>query len=137
MIMSEREATVLKTRVVHCTEDWDAIENDWGTLYEASPWASPPLHFDWLRTWWRIYCAPSGAAGLRIVTVWRHSQLIGVAPLYVDADSKNLPPCHVRFISTGEAEHEETCPDYMNILCLAGEEEACAAAVWAEIDLMG
>ena len=33
----------------------------------------------------------------------------------------------LRFVSTGEAEYEETCPDYLNLLCLPGEEAASAA----------
>lgn len=43
---------------------------------------------------------------------------------------------HLRFISTGEAEHEETCPDYLNLLCLPGDEAACVNAVWGEVGRM-
>jgi len=43
---------------------------------------------------------------------------------------------HLRFISTGEAEYEETCPDYMNILCLRGEEGPCVNSFWSVVDRM-
>jgi hypothetical protein len=74
---------------------------------------------------------------LRIITVWRDKQLIGVLPLYI----QSIPnaPFSVRrlgFISTGEAEFEEICPDYLNILCLPGEEAGCAENMWQAIGLM-
>jgi CelD/BcsL family acetyltransferase involved in cellulose biosynthesis len=43
---------------------------------------------------------------------------------------------HLRFISTGEDEHEETCPEYLNLLCLPGEEAVCADAIWGEVGRM-
>jgi len=84
-----------------------------------------------------VYGAAYGTGGLRVVTVWRGSRLIGAVPLYKGCQAgASLGGRHLRFISTGEAEHEETCPEYLNLLCLPGEEAACVDSVWAEVDRM-
>ena len=116
---------------------WDGIRDDWDELYAASPSASTPLDFTWLRSWWRSYGPAYGLGGLRIVTVWRATRLIGAAPLYMRRGTGG--PLGVRrlgFIATGEAEFEETCPDYLNILYLPDEEAICVDSVWQAIGLM-
>jgi len=124
----------LKTRVIREEAEWDAIRNDWEVLHAASPYSSTPLGFDWLRGWWRFYGTLYGTGGLRVVTVWRASRLVGALPLYLGCGTRgSFGGRHLRFISTGEAEHEETCPDYLNLLCLPGEESACVEAMWDEV----
>jgi CelD/BcsL family acetyltransferase involved in cellulose biosynthesis len=115
-------------RVIRDEQAWDAIQPQWELLFERSPYAATPLRFAWLRNWWKCYGATYGAQqnGLRIVTVWRNEQLVGALPLYesiLHLSIFNLR--RIGFISTGEALHEETCPDYMNLLCLPGEEANC------------
>ena len=125
------------TRVIQEESEWDAIRDDWNALYALSPYSSTPLDFVWLRGWWRVYGTLYGAGGLRIVTVWRGSRLVGAVPLYRSRGLRGtLSGRHLRFISTGEAEHEETCPDYLNLLCLPGEEAACVDSIWAEVGRM-
>jgi CelD/BcsL family acetyltransferase involved in cellulose biosynthesis len=125
------------TRVIQEVVEWDAIRDDWKTLYASSPYSSTPLDFVWLRGWWRVYGNVYGTGGLRVVTVWRGSWLIGAIPLYVGrVVGGSLGGRRLQFISTGEAEHEETCPDYMNLLCLPGEEAACVDSIWGEVGRM-
>jgi CelD/BcsL family acetyltransferase involved in cellulose biosynthesis len=125
------------TRIIREVGEWDAIREDWNTLYASSPYSSVPLDFVWLRGWWRVYGTLYGKAGLRVVTVWRGSRLVGAVPLYVSCGmGGSLATRHLRFISTGEEEHEETCPDYLNLLCLPGEEAACTEAIWGEVGRM-
>ncbi len=125
------------TRIIREVGEWDAIRDDWNTLYSSSPYSSVPLDFVWLRGWWRVYGPLYGNAGLRIVTVRRGSRLVGAIPLYVSRGmGGSFGTRHLRFISTGEEEHEETCPDYLNLLCLSGEEAVCADAVWREVARM-
>jgi len=127
----------ITTRVIKKEVEWDAIQDDWKALYASSPYSSIPLDFDWLRGWWRIFGTLYGTGGLRIVAVWRGSRLIGAVPLYVGRGmGGSLGTRHLRFISTGEEEHEETCPDYLNLLCLPGEEAVCADAIWSEVGRM-
>ena len=129
--------TELTSRVIQNEFEWDAIQDDWNALYASSPYSSFPLDFVWLRLWWRMYGALYGKEGLRIVTVWRGSRLIGALPLYLGCGAGgSFGGRHLRFISTGEAEHEETCPEYLNLLCLPGEEAICADAIWGEVGRM-
>jgi CelD/BcsL family acetyltransferase involved in cellulose biosynthesis len=125
------------TRVIRDEAGWDAIRRDWDDLYAASPYASTPLDFVWLRGWWGVYGPTYGSGGLRVVTVWRGPRLVGALPLYMRRGRGGpLGVCQLRFISTGEAEDEEICPDYMNLLCLSGEEDTCVDSVWAEVSQM-
>ena len=125
------------TRIICEEREWDALRDDWNTLYASSPYSSAPLDFVWLRGWWRVYGTLYGKAGLRVVTVWRGSRLVGAIPLYMGRGmGGSLGTRHLRFISTGEEEHEETCPDYLNLLCLPGEEAVCANAIWGEVGRM-
>jgi CelD/BcsL family acetyltransferase involved in cellulose biosynthesis len=76
--------------------------------------------------------------------VWRGARLIGALPLYLHAGTGAVGVPALRFLSTGEAEGEETCPEYLDVLCLAGEEDACVGAVngavgrlaWDELELL-
>jgi CelD/BcsL family acetyltransferase involved in cellulose biosynthesis len=127
----------LTTRVIKNEVEWDAIRDDWEALYALSPYSSVPLDFDWLRSWWRVYGTLYGTGGLRVVTVWRGSRLVGAVPLYLGRGlGGSLGTRHLRFVSTGEEEQEETCPDYLNLLCLVGEEAVCADVIWGEVGRM-
>lgn len=129
--------TDLKTRVIQNEPEWDAIREDWDALHASSPYSSTSLSFDWLRGWWRVYGTFYGTGGLRIVTVWRGSRLVGALPLYLGRRAGGpLGGRHLQFISTGEAEHEETCPDYLNLLCLPGEESGCVDSMWDRVGRM-
>lgn len=121
--MSKRDD--VRTEVIATEAQWDRLAPDWSALFDVSPQASPPLSFSWLRHWWRVFGASYGG-GLRIVTMRRGAELIGVLPLY----SSGKGVRRLRFISTGEGEHEEICPDYMDLLCAPGQEQACRAAAW-------
>lgn len=125
----------LTVRVIQDTAAWDAIRTEWDQLYAASPTAATPLDFLWLRGWWRVYAPVYGVGGLRIITLWRGRALVGALPLYIScARGGALAARCLRFLSTGEAEHEETCPDYLDLLHLPGEEAACVRAAWAAVD---
>jgi CelD/BcsL family acetyltransferase involved in cellulose biosynthesis len=121
----------LEARMIVSESDWSSIRTNWEDLYSTSTTAVIPLSFDWLRTWWNTYGGEYGRLGLRILSLWRGSRLVGVLPLYQKRGPYGV--LQLRFISTGEAEYEETCPDYMNLMCLPGEESACADAAWIEI----
>jgi CelD/BcsL family acetyltransferase involved in cellulose biosynthesis len=135
MLSSDRAAEIsiqpLRVRLITTELEWDSIRAQWNTLYAVSTAAVMSLSFDWLRSWWRTYGDEYGQLGLRILSWWRGSSLVGLLPLY---EKRGLYGAReLRFISTGEAEYEETCPDYMNLICAPGEEAACADAAWSEI----
>lgn len=126
----------LTTRIVEDEVSWDALAQAWNELYLASPTAATPLAFAWLRRWWDVY-GPEYGASLRIVTLWRGSRLVGALPLYLGRGHGGaLGARCLRFISTGEDEYEETCPDYLNLLHLPGEEASCVRAAWLAVGAM-
>jgi CelD/BcsL family acetyltransferase involved in cellulose biosynthesis len=125
-------AARVSTRFIRDVREWDALEPEWRELFQTSPTASPPLRWEWVREWWRLYgpaCARR-SDGLRILAVRRGDRLIGALPLYA---AGGLGLRELRFLSTGEAEHEETCAEYLNLLHLPGEAEACIAAMRSEL----
>lgn len=124
----------LAIRVIEDVAAWDAIREPWNHLHAESPTASTTLDFVWLRRWWQVYAPVYGAGGLRIITLWRDAQLVGALPLYIELRRSGpfVVRC-LRLVSTGEAEYEETCPDYLNLLHLPGDERVCARAAWEAI----
>jgi CelD/BcsL family acetyltransferase involved in cellulose biosynthesis len=124
-------------RIIADVAGWDAIRADWDALHRASPTASTPLDFAWLRHWWDVYGPVYGRGGLRIITLWRGPLLVGALPLYLDAGRGGpLGVRCLRFLSTGEEEFEEVCADYLDLLHLPGEDKVCAQAAWQAIDAM-
>jgi CelD/BcsL family acetyltransferase involved in cellulose biosynthesis len=135
--MADQPHDSLTTRVIEDVVAWDAIRDAWHDLHALSPTASTTLDFVWLRGWWQVYGDVYGAGGLRIVTLWRGERLVGALPLYIEV--RKSGPFSIRclrLISTGEAEYEETCPDYLDLLHLPGEEIACAQAAWSAMAKM-
>ena len=134
--MADIARAPLSVRVVADEAAWDALEPEWSELFARSPQAATPLRFDWLREWWRIY-GPAYGDGLRVITFRRGPQLVGVLPLYRAASLPVIGARRVGFLSTGEREYEELCPDYLNLLCLPDEESSCldtCASALAEMD---
>ena len=124
-------------RIIGDVAAWDAIRADWDALHQASPTASTPLDFAWLRHWWDVYGPVYGQGGLCIITLWRGARLVGAVPLYLDVGRGGwLGVRCLRFLSTGEEEFEEVCADYLDLLHLPGEDKACAQAAWRAIDAM-
>jgi CelD/BcsL family acetyltransferase involved in cellulose biosynthesis len=124
------------TRVIQDEAAFNAIQIEWEALYSASPTATPPLAFDWLRGWWDVYKSSLRAAKLQVVTFWRGAQLVGAIPLYSRRDPGPLALLRLGFLSTGEAEFEEICPDYLNPLHLPGEESTCADLIWQAVSTL-
>ena len=119
-----------QVRVITDVAEFDRLQVKWAELFSASLQATAALHFDWLRTWWLAYGSEDAGRRLRVITVWRGDRLIGGLPLYAGpARPAAFRLQSLQFLSTGEAEHEETCPDYLDLLCRSGEETACVAAV--------
>ena len=84
----------------------------------SPPRRRPPLRWEWVREWWRIYGPVYGdrGRGLRLICGSSRARLIGVLPLYQRSTSGPWGSRQLRFISTGEAEFEETCAEYLDLL---------------------
>lgn len=127
-----RGGSGLTARVIRTTAEWRQLEPAWKALWAASETASPPLRWEWLWEWWRLYgdayADPQG--GLWVIAVERGASLVGALPLYVARKgSEPFAPRILRFLSTGEARSEETCAQNLDLLHVAGEAPACRAAI--------
>jgi CelD/BcsL family acetyltransferase involved in cellulose biosynthesis len=112
------------------------VEAGWKSLFEVSPTASPPLRWEWVREWWRVFGPVYGdkGRGLRILALWRDSRLVGVLPLYLRRKARR--PFQARrlgFLTTGLDEFEETCAEYLDLLHAPGEEGHCVEALRAAL----
>ncbi|HEX4591808.1 MAG TPA: GNAT family N-acetyltransferase [Gemmataceae bacterium] len=118
--------------VIRDAADLDRLRDEWDQLFVASPTAAPPLRREWVQTWWHVYGPEYGdrGRGLRILTVRRDGRLIGTLPLYLGRRGRSfLGPRRLGFVSTGAAEFEETCTEYLNLLHAPSEEAACLQAL--------
>lgn len=127
---------VITIEIVHTMQSLGALREEWNALYEAAHNPSPPLHFDWICNWLELNSKDyvNGTEGLRVICCRCEGKLIAALPLYQRravrmADGGR----HLRFISTGEHEHDELCSDYMDMLCLEDTKERCAELVWHTI----
>ena len=127
-----RLARSLTCRVVREVSEWEKLETQWKELWAGSQTASPSLRWEWLWNWWRLYGMAYGEKerGLRIFVVEQGEWLAAVLPLYVGrigsiqhgSDTRRLAPRQLRFLSNGESRLEETCADYLDVLCREGVE---------------
>jgi hypothetical protein len=81
-----------------------------------------------VRQWWLIFGPDYGDRnrGLRIITIRRDSQLIGILPLYLRCKGRSVWTARrLGFVTTGLDEFEETCAEYLDLLHAPGEEQTC------------
>ncbi len=121
-------------------DEWDRLAPEWEALFSQADAPSMCLHWHWLRTWWEVYGSTyaAGASALRIISIRRDARLIGVVPLYLRARTwSTLGTRRLMFISTGEAEFEETCPDYLDLLHAPGDDVHCLPAIRQAMTAVG
>jgi CelD/BcsL family acetyltransferase involved in cellulose biosynthesis len=125
-------AATVSAKVVSTTDELARMKEQWCELFAISPTASPPLRFEWVWRWWAVYGQAYGkkGRGLRVIAFWSGEKLVGVLPLF---ESSSSPPLvgmrRLQFISTGAAEFEETCAEYLNLLHAPQEDSACMDAL--------
>ena len=113
----------LAIREIESLDELDGIRTDWLALWRSLPAATPFQSPAWLIPWWRHF----GAGRLRVLVLTNEERVVGIAPLFVDADLR------LRLVGTGNT-------DYLDIL--AGDPECtsvvfnylCRNRSWDEID---
>jgi CelD/BcsL family acetyltransferase involved in cellulose biosynthesis len=124
-----------EVRIIRDYAGFVALRQQWDELFNASSTRSAPLRFGWLAEWWRVYGPVYGVdgGGLSVVTVWNNRQLVGALPLYRRVEGRFIRHARLQFLSTGEAEFEETCPEFMDVLARPGQEEMVVTAVYGAL----
>jgi CelD/BcsL family acetyltransferase involved in cellulose biosynthesis len=118
--------------IVSSALELDNLEGEWKALFETSPTAAPPLRWEWVRQWWRIFGPDYGdrGRGLRIVTMRRAASLVGVLPLYLRRKRRSIwVPRRLGFVTTGLDEYEETSAENLDLLHAPREDAACLEAL--------
>lgn len=109
------------------------LRDEWNRLLDASRAPALCLRWEWLSTWWDVY-RDSGMSP-RVLLVRDGGRLVGLAPFYL-----RVEPCSglsgvrtLRFLGTGEPEHEEVASEYLDIIAHKGYEGRVARAVWEHL----
>jgi CelD/BcsL family acetyltransferase involved in cellulose biosynthesis len=129
LAQSLRHDSTLEVQVVREAAAWLGMRQEWEALASSVGGVPPPLHFDWLATWWEInrehYAA--GEQALCVLCFRRRGELVGALPLYYRRSRRLVDGGRwLGFVSTGEAEADEICPDYMDMVCRSEVAEQCA-----------
>jgi CelD/BcsL family acetyltransferase involved in cellulose biosynthesis len=123
----EAGAGVLELRVVETAAGFDALQEAWSSLHEASG-AGVFQSYEWQRAWWRHLGEQDRRRSLHLVTLSRAGRLVGVAPFQVERIPA-LGPLRLRrlsFLGT-------VLTDYLDLLVLPGFEADCHEALAAHL----
>lgn len=101
-------------------EGFAALQAEWNDLLRDSRADSPFLTWDWLHAWWSHL---RGSRGLRLFTVRRGSELIGLAPLATSRPGLRWLS-RLEFLGTGYAGS-----DYLDVILRRGAEQDGIAAL--------
>ncbi|WP_292421598.1 GNAT family N-acetyltransferase [Mesorhizobium sp.] len=105
----------LRVIIVRDRGAFDDLERHWWQLWSQSVSATPFQSPSWLLPWWRTF----SPGDLRTIAVWSGNDLVGLAPLYLEAHA-----CGWRLLPVGIS-----LSDYLDILCMPGQEAATSAAI--------
>ncbi len=118
-----------RVRVLREPSDLQSVRQPWQALHRQGLYAMP-LSFEWSWNWWKVFHhrLHQPHEGLCVLTAWRNENLAAILPLHLT--NKSLGWGIIRrlgFIGTGMDEHEELCPEYLDLVC-DKEHEAQAVA---------
>jgi CelD/BcsL family acetyltransferase involved in cellulose biosynthesis len=107
----------METRIYTTPEAFDTLAGEWNALLKRSPADTLFLTNEWQRTWWREL----GDGELRVLALREGSELIGIAPLFFEANA--LGGVEVALVGCKEVS------DYLDFIFAREHEAACARAV--------
>jgi len=99
-------------------EHWDELRHlsaDWNRLLAESCSDTIFLTWEWCQAWWKAY---GNGRSLFVLTAWEGSDLVGIAPLYVDRASHLCKAwTHLRILGDGSGDS-----DYLDFFTKRGQE---------------
>lgn len=116
----------LRTEVLETKRDLAAHQASWETLWNEDPMSTIFLSFSWITEWIESYGRYIDR--LFVILFYREDKLVGIAPLYVRRPRLG-PLGELFFLGTGEAETEEACAEYLDLIALESHRAACVLAL--------
>lgn len=111
-------------------DEFRNMREDWNGLLDRSSCGAPMLTWEWMYTWWEQYDRDDIPRELYVLSARRDgSELVGLLP-FVKRPAKRYGVTFSRleFMGTGEAEADETCSQYLNVILDSGDGEEVARA---------
>ncbi len=123
----------LQIQVIQDAATLKALAPEWDELLAAAGCPSLCLTPEWLLTWWEVF--GGGGRELFVLAVREGGRLVGLALLHWAPHRYHgvLPFRRLAFLGTGEAEAEEVCSEYLDMVAAPGREAAVAEAVWTAL----
>ena len=120
----------LKTRLVSCPKEFEALEKRWNGLYEASTRATIFSSWDWLFTWWQTF-STCDSRDLFIMCFYEEDLLVGIAPFQIE---RKYPHTYIqgrtlRFLASGERLEDSIATPFVDLLVRDGYEDQVFQAV--------
>jgi CelD/BcsL family acetyltransferase involved in cellulose biosynthesis len=117
----------ITVRVLQSWADVIAIGPQWNALDELRDQECPFSSHEFALIWWQHFgtalCKPL------VILVYQHERLMGIAPLYIRRRWPMLTVPTLHFIGQGEAEEDEVCAEYLDIIASPDDEGEVARAV--------
>ncbi|MFT3781106.1 MAG: GNAT family N-acetyltransferase [Nibricoccus sp.] len=107
-------ATSLDVGMVRSADGLEALRPAWQSLWEAHPTATPFQTPGWLIPWWKHF---NDGYDLRVLTLRRDGQLVGVAPFVSESLARKL-----RFLGCGVS-------DYLDVLVDPTADDEATSAI--------
>lgn len=91
------------------------LKGAWQQLHREAE-APPFLRWEWMSLWWDVYRARGDR--LHLIAIRAGNELVALAPFYLQQEQGDC----LRFLGTGEAEREEVCSEYLDLMIRPGYE---------------
>lgn len=106
--------------VVGIAPQWDSLD---ALRKKECPFSSHEFASIWWRHFGAVRCEPL------VILVYDDRELVGIAPFYIRRDLPFVGIPTLYFIGQGEAEEDEVCAEYLDIIASPNYEERVAQAV--------
>lgn len=118
---------MLTVTKISSKKDFYNLRNDWNDLLSKSESNNIFLTWEWLYNWWEIFGYDKE---LKILLVKEDNKLIGIAPLYLSKDKKNI--YHIKFLGS-----THVGSDYLDFILQKGREYEIIFKILEYLDLNG
>jgi peptidoglycan/xylan/chitin deacetylase (PgdA/CDA1 family)/CelD/BcsL family acetyltransferase involved in cellulose biosynthesis len=102
-------------------DELQRLGDDWNRLLEQSCSGTIFLTWEWCEAWWKAY---GGGRSLFVLSAWEGTELVGIAPFYVDAARRwQKEWAYLRVLGDGSGD-----ADYLDCFAKLGQERQIVVA---------